>query len=596
MNQFTLHLNKKLSLCLLQLMMGIQYLAAQSATYDSTFNSTGILYTNANNVITVQRDQKLLCAGGAGEIKLQRFNNNGTPDSNFGINGSVPAALGANGERILSVSQQTNGKINVDGTAGGRVALAQYLPNGKPDSNFHDNGLLLLNTLPAYTGVSAIAKQPDGKIIIAGNLYDTSITINPSFFAARYNTDGTLDKSFGVNGITHTSFSLPATANALAVQPDGKIIIIGRIETRDFAGILMDSLAVTRYNANGSLDSGFNDTGKLTMVFADNTYHDSGAEGKAIILLPDGKILIGCNDYYGHNHGEWVWGNFVLLRLMENGKLDSSFNGNAVKIIPGSRPVDLKLAYQSDHKIILAGTSAIWEFLYQSHIFVFRINNDGTTDTSFGADGMQVLDYDDPYSYKSMIGIALGNNRIYITGAEEFNSYNLAVFTIEHNGIPFNPVTRDACIGTAAIDISSDIQGANYQWEMSTDNSTFNSISNNDYYSGADAATLSLHNIPASWSGYQYRCIVGNSMSNTTTLYFLNGNENEWTGMVSNEWENPANWLCGSIPGTNSKVIINTGSVVIHSNVDIADIHIRDGASVTVANGSTLAVAAKQSF
>jgi hypothetical protein len=121
---------------------------------------------------------------------------------------------------------------------------------------------------------------------------------------------------------------------------------------------------------------------------------------------------------------------------------------------------------------------------------------------------------------------------------------------------------------------------------MSTDSILFNNISNSGNFSGVNTATLSLANIPASWKGYQFRCLVDGGSSNITTIHF----SNEWTGAVSSEWENPANWLCGTVPGSFEDVIINAGNVLINSNVTINSLLVMPGAVLTVGGGYTLTI------
>jgi len=123
----------------------------------------------------------------------------------------------------------------------------------------------------------------------------------------------------------------------------------------------------------------------------------------------------------------------------------------------------------------------------------------------------------------------------------------------------------------------SNLTGINYQWQLSTDSINFNSIINNNNYAGVNSDTLSLNNIPTSWYGYKYRCIVNGNSSNVSTLKFAD----TWTG-ISTRWEDPINWTCGSVPDSNTDVIINNGTIVLSSNATIRSLYLNPSALLTI--------------
>jgi hypothetical protein len=137
--------------------------------------------------------------------------------------------------------------------------------------------------------------------------------------------------------------------------------------------------------------------------------------------------------------------------------------------------------------------------------------------------------------------------------------------------------------GSAAF--SSYITGTNYQWQLNTGGG-FANISNNANYSGTNTVNLQLTNIPSSWYGYQYRCVVDGTNSSVFYLRFLN----TWTGAVDYTWENPGNWSCGSLPDANTDVIISSGAVGVNSNVSVRSIQVSPGVLFTVNPGNTLTV------
>lgn len=133
--------------------------------------------------------------------------------------------------------------------------------------------------------------------------------------------------------------------------------------------------------------------------------------------------------------------------------------------------------------------------------------------------------------------------------------------------------------------ITSSVAGASYQWQVNT-GSGFANIANSSFYSGTNTVTLLLNNVPTSWYGYEYRCVVDGNNSYVVSLQFLN----TWTGAVNNSWENAGNWSCGVVPDANTDVIVNTGTVMLSSNAACRSIYINPGATFTVNNGYKLTV------
>ncbi len=133
--------------------------------------------------------------------------------------------------------------------------------------------------------------------------------------------------------------------------------------------------------------------------------------------------------------------------------------------------------------------------------------------------------------------------------------------------------------------ITSNITGSSYQWKVNT-GAGFVNITNNTNYTGATSVTLQLNNIPSSWAGYQYLCVVNGTNSNVTTLHFIN----TWSGTMNNYWDNTANWSCGSVPDANTDVILNSGTIVVNSNASCRTLTINPGATFTVNAGYKLTV------
>ncbi|HEY0455205.1 MAG TPA: Calx-beta domain-containing protein, partial [Verrucomicrobiae bacterium] len=196
--------------------------------------------------------------------------------------------------------------------------------------------------------VYAIARQPDGKLIIGGQF----VTINgmPRNYIARLNTNGTVDQSFNV-GTGPNSY-----VRALALQPDGKVILGGQFWSVN--GI--SHYGVARLNTDGSLDTNFN-----------ATIYGGGEVVNSLALQPNGQVLV-AGTFYAVNG----YNSYYLTRLNSDGSLDQAFS-----ISNASKPsITLaSVALQSDGKILAGG--------YYSAALL-RFQSDGSWDTNFAPAGL----------------------------------------------------------------------------------------------------------------------------------------------------------------------------------------------------------------
>jgi large repetitive protein len=147
------------------------------------------------------------------------------------------------------------------------------------------------------------------------------------------------------------------------------------------------------------------------------------------------------------------------------------------------------------------------------------------------------------------------------------------------------PISTTLCPPVASTLIGSNLSGTNYQWQINTGNG-FSNISDNSNYVNTNTGSLQLNSIPSLWYGYEYRCVVDGLNSYIFKLKF----SNKWLGSVDNVWENAANWSCGAMPDDNTDVVINTGNVIINSNITIRSLIVNTAATVTVNTGYQLIV------
>jgi uncharacterized delta-60 repeat protein len=221
---------------------------------------------------------------------------------------------------------------------------------------------IVTTSIGMSAGADAVVVQPDGKIVAAGGVAQANNS--EDFALARYEADGTLDPTFGSGGIVEG----PAgTAIAVALQADGKIVA---------AGTVSNQISVARYNADGSLDPAFGSGGVVTTAAS-----GFGSEAKALVLQPDGKIVIGGDSSNGFQT------QFTLVRYDANGSLDATFGTGGVvttQVGAASSSID-GLALQPDGKIV-AGGDAVKNSLAVPGLA--RYNADGSLDSTFGSGGI----------------------------------------------------------------------------------------------------------------------------------------------------------------------------------------------------------------
>ena len=285
--------------------------------------------------------------------------------------GKVIAAIGSNNDLVSAVALQPDGKIVVAGSClnGGNndFCLARFLPGGALDTSFNATGKVVTAIGPGNDLASALVLQPDGKIVVAGYCSNGS---NNDFCLARYLASGALDTSFNTTGVVITALG-PSNdlALAMALQPDGKIIT---------AGFCFDASTryscFARYLANGALDTSFNGTGTVTSAIGSSA---------SLALQPDGKIVAAGPCFNGVNN------DFCLARYLANGALDNSFNTTGVVITPVGSSDDnaSAVALQPDGKIVVAGSCSNG---VNSHFCVARYLVNGALDTSFNTSGTAI--------------------------------------------------------------------------------------------------------------------------------------------------------------------------------------------------------------
>jgi len=335
-----------------------------------------ISFSSLANAIAVDADGKSVVggysySGNVPQFTLARLKTDGSLDTTFGSNGIVVTAFSTgSGSGIAALAIQPDGKIVAAGNAPGGFGLVRYNVNGSLDTTFGTNGKLVTE-MGLYAGCHAIGLQSDGKIVIAGTAYGS----NHDVVVVRYTTGGSLDMSFNLTGKVMTDVGGGHDqAFALAVQGDGGIVVGGYADTSQGR-----NFAVLRYQGDGVLDSGFGTGGKVTTPLGSSQINTLGIQA-------DGKIVAA---------GYQATGNFwqvAVVRYNADGSLDSTFDGDGIVMtaVGNWRSAANALALLPDGRILIAGYSGTTT--KPTDMLLIRYNPDGSPDAVFGSGGSVVTD------------------------------------------------------------------------------------------------------------------------------------------------------------------------------------------------------------
>jgi uncharacterized delta-60 repeat protein len=315
---------------------------------DTTFGGgDGIVTTTVGGgypraaAVAIQDDGKIVVAGQSGDYvapvpTVVRYTGAGVLDSSFGAAGIVTTSVGSSGHGYSDVAIYPNGNTVAAGTtwvADYDFVVARYLEaNGSLDTTFNGTGVVTTD-LGMWEFGNALAVQGDGKIIVAGR----SGLTGPGYHiaVARYTPAGALDSGFGTGGVVTTSIGDYAAAYAVAVQPDGKVVVAGLGDGR--------GLVVVRYTTGGELDTSFGGDGVVTTTLCN--------EGYDLAIQDDGAIVV--VGHAGQDDAE----DLAIVRLRSDGALDAVFDGDGVATLDVAGESDLAFAVgmQADGKIVVAG-------------------------------------------------------------------------------------------------------------------------------------------------------------------------------------------------------------------------------------------------
>jgi uncharacterized delta-60 repeat protein len=306
--------------------------------------------------------------------------------------------------------------------------IARFLPDGSPDNSFGTNGSVRLLT-GSKNAVDAIALQPDGKIVLAGNEYvvqgnSPNVQLLTRPFIARLNANGTLDNSFGNNGI-HRLDLLDAYVGkslaAIAVLSNGQIIAGGTVAAAELKMMLIC------LHADGTYNNSFGVSGMAQYTMESG--QDAGLWD--IAIQNDGKIILaGASGSVSLTSQEDRL--FAVARINANGTPDASFGTQGTVVTQISSGTNFitdvahKVIIQPDGKICLAGTA-------RNALALARYNIDGTPDITFGQNG--TIRHE---QHPNATGLAFHNGKLYTCGSISTNNdmLDIAVSAFNNDGSP----------------------------------------------------------------------------------------------------------------------------------------------------------------
>jgi len=357
-----------------------------NGSFDFTFDGDGRLTTapfSGNDFagsVAVRSDGKLLAAGYANPISADfvvlLYNTNGSLDTSFDTDGIVTADVGNSAATCRGIAIQNNGRIIAVGSSNSgtleKFSVARYLTDGNLDPTYGTNGLTI-TPVGTRGSANAVAIQFNGKSVVVGTAFNGT---NEDIAVVRYETDGTLDTGFDTDGVAILDLGgSNEFGRAVALQSNGKIVVAGYTDN----GGGMDFL-VARFDLNGTLDATFGTGGiVITQVLTGTD------QANAIAIQSNGKIVAGGFAQAGMDNA------FALVRYESDGSIDNTFGtfGRAVNSLYSGSDEAYAIAIQSDGKIIAAGAAAD---NVESDFGTIRYNADGTLDTTFDVDGKVTTD------------------------------------------------------------------------------------------------------------------------------------------------------------------------------------------------------------
>ena len=385
-----------------------------SGPLDRSFGTGGVVVTatapgsgaDVQNGIAIQPDGKILVGGesdmgddeGGFQWRITRYTRNGNLDTSFGSGGTVLTSMSSIGEfdeRLIALALQDDGKIVAAGWVENPLgvqnsALVRYNSDGTLDTTFGSGGKVVTDVAsePDHDFINQVVIDSSGRIVVAGGCR--------TIFLGRYLPGGTLDPSFNTAGprpgLQLTEVRTGETNSEIldmTLDDSGRIVAAGYSTTFDGTSFHVDS-AVARFRTDGTLDPSFNPNGPRPGVAVTPVSPDFDVNFRVAIDDQD-RIVAAGDAFVGVGSGFF---DIMVSRYLADGTLDASFGDGGVvvtNLAPGDSDDDVQgLVVLHDGKILVGGSAAPTAFLLDSDFAVARFLSNGDLDGSFGNGGIAI--------------------------------------------------------------------------------------------------------------------------------------------------------------------------------------------------------------
>lgn len=382
-----------------------------------------------------------------------RFEPDGSLDPSFGQNGIVqpPWTVPYGVACIDGVAIDGAGRIVIGGTTARQAfrydfAVGRLLEDGSPDQSFGNGGLTTVDSGSDGDFGTALAIDGQGRILLGGTI-DSRAGATERAVAIRVTSDGSLDPSFGTDGIASAGFGGGSSAEAIAVEPSGAVLLAGAatvLGSRQFA--------LARLDSHGNPDPSLGGDGRMTL----DPPGPAAKVAAAVAVDGSGRLLLAGREGLEGNEAAPV------IRLLADGSPDPSFGIDGTLLLPFPQPAEANaVAVDPRGRIVVAGGVRSGEYKWEP--FLARLHSDGAMDKSFGREGI-VLDNRviSPFSSGAQ-GLAIDSAGRYLISAEVREGLVVARYLPEAPVAPSHPSRcrgkKATIVGTPGRDVLRGTKG-----------------------------------------------------------------------------------------------------------------------------------------
>jgi uncharacterized delta-60 repeat protein len=430
------------------LLVGVGSVGAAPGDLDTTFSSDGkvttdIGTTDAGRAVAIQSDGKIVVAGTASngsnnDIAVLRYTSAGVLDTSFSADGKVVVDIDSKDDVGYSVAIQSDGKIVVAGASATDsfglsfdFAVIRLTTSGSLDSTFGTNGIVTIGFGFGSDYATGLAIASDGDIVAVGYGSNGS---NFDFAVARLTSAGVLDTAFDTDGKVLVPVGAGADyGHAVALASDGDILVAGAAHNGS-----NDDVAVVRLTSAGALDTAFDTDGKLTVAIG-----SAADTARAVAIASDGDILVAGTSHNGSNE------DMAVVRLTSAGALDTAFDSDGkLTVAVGSGDDEARgIALLADGGIVIAGESSNGS---NDDVAVVRMTSAGVLDTTFSSDGKATVAVGSGADVGHAVAIS-ASSQIVVAGTSAGSDDDVAVVVLTGTGPPGTPSGLGATVGNAQV-------------------------------------------------------------------------------------------------------------------------------------------------